>query len=274
MLRQQTWWDEQTATVRFTLSSISHPESGQWECEEQKWCYSIPPALIQIKTTHMATRSRVQLGLASKRNPVRPASIRWMTGTELQTGPAQPQTPLGPAWIKRWRPLACSSLIGAAGWWQQPINNWASASLEKNTLTWAGGMQRWDTAAGRAAQGTVNKGRPDRFLLFYFYELGGKRNRQGWQVFTWMPLLVILCVSSSGDRRCEVILKWPLGSPSSGYSWQGAFQPTGDILNKNNEINGNILAMCYLYRFYIHNWNAKLDSSQVTHILSCHYSTV
>lgn len=42
------------------------------------------------------TPVQVQLGLASKRNPVRPASIRWMTGTELQTGFAQPQTPLGP----------------------------------------------------------------------------------------------------------------------------------------------------------------------------------
>lgn len=39
---------------------------------------------------------QVQLGLASKRNPVRAASIRWMTGTELQTGLAQPQTPPGP----------------------------------------------------------------------------------------------------------------------------------------------------------------------------------
>lgn len=45
---------------------------------------------------------------------------------------------------------------------------------------------------------------------------------------------------------------------TSRFSFQwllmaGAFQPTGDILNKNIEINGNILAMCYLYRFYIHN---------------------
>lgn len=110
------WWANGVQPVRDPLWGLSHILNWDNKSVRNRMVlFHSSGSNTHQDSTH-GNPVQVQLGLPSKRKPARPASIRWMTGTEFQTGLAQPQTPLGPRWIKRWWPLACSSLIGAAGW--------------------------------------------------------------------------------------------------------------------------------------------------------------
>lgn len=78
--------DSEKFTLKFHLMSCIKT------IKREKQCNAI--AVLGPNTDQDSRRSipvQIQLGLTSNGIPVRPASTRWMTGTELQTGRTQPR---------------------------------------------------------------------------------------------------------------------------------------------------------------------------------------